>query len=226
MKRLFSLSICLLALATAMAFAGVITVNNPDFEVTTGASGSTWTGTPAYYMPGGLFNGWTYLGQSGIMQPGTVPNSLFNTVAPVQPPDTTSLTFGYAGSTIGTGDIEQAVGTVASAGDVYLLSVEVGKRIGYSVGTISLLINGNSVSGTPSACAPTSGNWAVCTYEYVTTASDVGKTVTIDLHGASGSGAQASFDDVSLQDGVPEPGTFALLGFGFLAIVKLARRQK
>jgi len=221
MKRFGGILVCLITLAT-VGLAGPITVNNPGFETVTGA---TWTacGTGCQFdltgtAGGAVFNNWTYLNAAGEFDL-TVPNALFNTLSGG---GSTGIV-GYAGSGVAAGDIEQSVGTISTAGDTYLLTVAVGQRIGYpTIGTISLLVGGLAVNGSASSCTPTSGGWATCTYSYTTVAADVSKTLTIDLHGST----QATFDDVTLTDSVPEPSTFVFGGLGLLAVAKLARRRK
>jgi hypothetical protein len=200
MKRNAFRVLATLALAAAPAFASPIFVNNYSFE-TLPAGGMTTSCATGGCISGGpvAIPGWTSTalsGQGQVQLVATPPGTpQWNSV-----PDSSTFAFSNGPT------IYQTVGTVA-AGHVYTLQVDVGERIGFPVtGSIDLLINGNTYTGT--GTPPTAGNWSNYIATYTGTTADAGQAIVIELHS---SGAQAGFDNVRL-DFAPEPASFLLIG--------------
>jgi hypothetical protein len=89
------------------------------------------------------------------------------------------------------------------------------------LGTAQLLIGGVVANGVGLTPAP--GEFATFTATYVSTAADIGQTITIQLSSTAG---QGDFDNVSVDATlVPEPASLALFGLGLLGLSLLGRRK-
>ena len=212
MKRNAFRVLATLALAAAPAFASPISVSNYSFETLPPGGMTTLCGTGGCISGGAVaIPGWTSTALIGQGQQQLV----------AVPPGTTQWNSVPDGSTFAFSNgptISQTVGTVA-AGDVYTLQVDIGDRVGFPVtGSIDLLINGNTYTGT--GTAPTAGNFSNYIATYTGTTADAGQAIVIELQS---SGAQAGFDNVRL-DAVPEPASFLLIGPALL-FLGLRRRR-
>jgi hypothetical protein len=194
------------------ASATAITVTNASFEtLPPGGLIFGCLGPACAYNFDGVIPGWTTNNTpSGEFHPGSPANTTyFNSV-----PDGSVIAYMNAA-----GMITQSVGTVSAAGQLYTLLVDVGLRndlAGQPVGTTQLVIGSTVINGT--GTAPTAGNWSTYSTTYVTSAADIGNTITIQL---SSTGVQGDFDNVRLDASpapTPEPITAGLLGFGLLAV--------
>jgi len=200
-------------LLAASANASPIFVNNFSFE-TLPPGGSPFpcgTGCSFFIDP---IPGWVNAG-GGQFVPGAPGNTNdFNSI-----PDGTTVAY------LNGGTITQTVGPTVQAGVTYTLMVDLGVRKNFSdPGSIALVVNGNTYSGT--GILPSSGNWATFTATYTGLAADIGQAITIQL---SSPGIQGEFDNVRLSDNagpVPEPATSALIGLGAIALGFFARRKK
>jgi hypothetical protein len=94
---------------------------------------------------------------------------------------------------------------------------------GTSNGASSVAANGGASNATDTAdweaTGHVAGTWGTITLDYVATATDNGKGITIGVWGTGDS----TIDDISI-DTIPEPSTAALLGLGGLALIM--RRRK
>jgi hypothetical protein len=198
------------------ASATAIPVTNASFETLPGGGLPFSCGTNCAFSVDGVIPGWTTSNTpSGEFQPGPPTNTTyFNSI-----PDGSVIAYLDAAGTI-----TQSVGAVSAAGQLYTLLVDIGQRkdlAGAFIGTEQLVIGSTVINGT--GAAPTAGNWSTFTAMYITTAADIGQTISIQL---SSAGVEGDFDNVRLDSSVapvPEPMTVGLLGFGLLA-AGLAKR--
>lgn len=152
---------------------------------------------------------------TGQLQPGTNAGNFayFNYV-----PDGTTVAYTDQGT------IYQTVSATVQAGETYTLLVDVGLRNdGFPGAPVVELVIGNTVV-TATGAAPPTGGWSTYRATYKATASDAGKSITIQLSSAT---AQGDFDNVRLSD-APEPATnvLGILGLAGLLPVLRARRRK
>ena len=159
------------------AQAGIITVDNPSFEILP-AGGLPLTrgcgGVPGCAFSIDQIPGWTATGaQTGQFQPGTTPNMFLNNL-----PD--GPTVGY----IKWGSISQTVSALAVAGTTYTFNLDVGYRKDETstIDTVELIVGDNTTDATPSTPPiEGSGDWYVYIAKYTATAGDAGKPITISL---------------------------------------------
>jgi hypothetical protein len=200
-----------------IAVAGPINVVNFSFELPVpgglsngvcGASSGCWSTGP---IPG-----WT--GGSGVFQPGTPGNTFhFSTIS-------AGPTIAYSN---GSGIISQVVSQTVVPGDIYILTVDLGRRNDFPVfqGAADLLIGGVGGVRTPlaSGIVPGIGLWSTFTVTYVGLSADRGKSITIELISR---GVQGDFDNVRLSNIAPEPAGVTLLGLGLAGLLAVARRKR
>jgi hypothetical protein len=196
-----------LALTVAPAFAGTITVLNPDFELPPGGAANAplpfGCGPGCSYSEPGVIPDWATTGDTGLFEPGVQVGNFtyFNSVP-------SPITVAYTNS----GTISQTVGTTSVAGDTYTLQVDVGFRKDVpDLGSVYLDIGGVSTlaTGTPSQG---SGNWSTYTASY--TAPTSGQPISILLESSS---VQGDWDNVSLT-ATPLPSTWTMLIAGFVGV--------
>jgi hypothetical protein len=190
-----------LALKVIASGASPIPVANFSFEtLPSGGLPLSTAGGGAYSL--GPISGWTNSGMSGQLQPGS-DTAYFNYI-----PD--GITVAYSNDPGGT--ITQGVGTVA-ANTTYTLQVDLGFRKdgNDSLGAVALLVGSTPIQAT--GVAPTIGNWSTFTATYSSVATDIGKTLTIQL---TATGTQSNFDNVRLtaSPGVPTTQILPQLAFG------------
>lgn len=155
--------------------------------------------------------GWNVGSQSGLFQPGSAfgNTAYFNFV-----PD------GITVAWVDQGSITQTTAATVQLGVTYSLLVEVGRRTDLlGVGSIHLVIGGSTlILGTGST--PAVGGWSTYTATYTGLAGDVGKSIGIALN----AGTQGDYDNVRLNNNIPEPATWTLIGAGVLALAARKRR--
>jgi hypothetical protein len=194
-----------------------ITIQNYSFE-------SPTCGTP----PAGCLSGttdWVEVGGA-------------NAYAPVLPPGSSpawdSLPNGTQVATINDGSMSQVLAATATANTTYTLSVWVSERWNSGLSfqpTIELLAGSTPIItmnlSNPGGALPTTNadgtyNWVDWTMSFTTpnSAAYLGLPLEIFL---SSPGPQADFDDISLDQTVPEPTVLTLVGAGLLGLV--ARRR-
>jgi hypothetical protein len=210
----------LIAVSTS-ASAGLITVNNPSFEILPAGGLPNGAGSGASYsvdfIPGWINTPFLGLGlESGQFRPGTdVGNfSYFDTLSDGPTSAYTSIP-----------GIEQTVGATVQEGVTYTLLVDVGWRKDASITGVPRL-KVNNVFYDPIAGVGVQGGWATFTTTYVGQAADVGMPITIFLDSAS---FQGNFDNVRLSDSLtatPEPSSFVLAGVGLTGLMARANRRR
>jgi hypothetical protein len=218
---LIGISVASAFFSLGTASAGVITVNDANFQTTPAG------GYPFPYF-GNAFSeapipGWTNLQTPGVSGQNIIVNSVeYNSI-----PNGGDV-FGYTnGATI-----SQTVGATVQVGDVYTLALYFGQRNDIVTDeTADLLVNGVQyfVTGT----APPVGGWSLFTGTYTGLALDAGDAITIQLNNVAGH--QGDFDDVSLNDSgvvgsnggtsTPEPG-YAGVTLACLGSLTLAARMR
>jgi hypothetical protein len=209
----------LLSSISAVMIGAPITVNNASFE-TANPLNQICTGTNCAFNTA-VIPSWTASGSaSGSFRPGNPANNVyFSTI-----PDGSIVAYSNGGS------LEQTVTPTAVAGFTYTLQVDLGNRFEQNfAASIALVIGSNSVTGI--GVVPVEGGWSTYTAAYTATAADAGQAITIRL---ISSGPQGNFDNVRL-DGtmatdpggptIPEPQTYALMGFGLAAIALIKRNR-
>src|SRR5450759_4287355 len=153
-----------LALAAVPCFASTIAVTNFSFETLPGAL-SACPGTGCGYSIAQI-PGWTYTGVGGQFQPGTTPNTYFNT-----------LSDGPTSAFLDSGVIWQTVGTVG-VGTVYTLLVDIGWRLDTpALGSVDLKIGSNTY-GASAVGTPVRGAFNLYSVTYTGLATDVGQSIT------------------------------------------------
>ena len=167
-------------------------VNNSSFELLPPA------GLPFACGPGCAYNagpvpGWTVAGAGGQFQPGVQVGNFtyFNSV-----PD--GIRVGYSNG----GSLSQTVTALVQYGMIYTLQVDQGVRKDLpDPGQVELQI-GQNAPDIATGIAATPGNWSTYTAQYVGTAADVGKPISIVL---ASPGAQGDWDNVRLDVGPAPP---------------------
>lgn len=222
MKTLFSISLIVLFFATK---GEALTVDNSSFEV------------PDQGGPGQYSNynntttaGWTFTSASNGAGIQTIPADGFQSAG-----TSTGVQEAWINLVPGeSGTITSADNFTIVGGTNYILTVALGYRsnLAPSVSTISLIdTTTHSVlaSNTILAAQLTPGTFT--DFQAVLTPAQsalvAGDSMTIQLGEAnpSGSFAQGNFDNVRLDESVPEPSTYAMIGFGLVGVVLLARRK-
>jgi hypothetical protein len=209
-----------LAFAAAPAFASMIIVNNPSFEILPGTFPTANGGGSCIDNIDGLIPDWTSTVQrGGQLKPGVATGGYINQ-------DAGSLTSAWAND----GMYYQPVGATVGIGTVYTLRVDIGQKTSALLtnqfgGYADLLIGGTRYAAL--GTAPTPGGWSTFTATYTGLAVDVGKSITIELQNIPDNGVvfQANFDNVRLDDAVPEPASFLLIGSALLALKAFRRRR-
>jgi hypothetical protein len=209
----------LIAMCGSALFASPIFVSNFSFEALPTpvtlhdacGAGCQFTVASENAIPG-----WTASSPSNEGQfspgPSSGTTTFYNSV-----PDGNWIAYANAGS------LSQIVTTVA-ANTTYVLSVSLGLRKDFpTLGSAELLINGAVYTAT--GTAPTSGNWSTFTAVYNSSLhpADVGLPITIEL---LSNGAQAGFDDVVLNTGVPEPASVAFIVTGLIGLAFVTHGRK
>lgn len=210
------LKVTLLIVFPLFAWAGVLPVLNPSFEILpTGGLNSTSCTQPCSYSVGEAIPDWTSSDPTnagdGEFQPGSPTNTAYFNVLASGP--TSAYTTGAT--------LSQVVGTV-TPDFTYTLTVAIGDNKYDSFdGSAALLINGVTYLAT--GTAPTSGNWSTYTATYVGQVADSGDPITIEL---LASGKQGNFDNVSLTDVVPEPAFGGLVAASLIGLFGWQRRKR
>ena len=204
----------LVLLATGIALASPIFVNDFSFETLPDGGLPISCGGTCTYSTGGGIAGWALSGvtaNTGQIQQGNV--VIFAAV-----PDGTTIAYTNGGV------ISQTVAPVVELGVTYTLQVDVGMRNpAFPLGTVDLMIGGTSFLAT--GTTPVTGNFSNFTATYTGLAGDVGKTIGIQL---SATQSQGDFDNVRLNDSTasaPEPGTAFLGVLGLAAMLPVVRMR-
>jgi hypothetical protein len=213
------IGITLLFVFPIFAWANMITVVNPSFEILPDGGLSQLSGIDGSYSIDTAIPGWTSTdtSNSGQFQPGT-PDVYFNHYF-----DT--LDDGITSAWSRSATLSQPVGPTVQAGITYILTVDLGYRNDLSFdGTAGLLINGNWYQAT--GTTPAQGYWSTYTATYTGTEADAGAPITIEL---SANGQQGNFDNVKLSDSdpvAPEPAFGGLVAACLIGLVGCRRRQR
>ena len=216
-----------LAFAAAPAFASLITVNNYNFEMPPAGGFPITCSGPCSYSVAAIpdWSG-TAVTPRGEAQYGIGTRFSYYTDPTV--PNTIAFSNGDT--------IYQTVGATVGTGTLYTLMVDIGQRAdsGSFGGSADLLIGPTAGNGetshfvTATGSNPASGGWSTFTAMYTGTAADAGATITIELQtiGVIGNVThQGNFDNVRLEDAVPEPASFLLIGSALLALKAFRRRR-
>lgn len=214
--RFFAAAAAFACLSTA-SFA-VELVTNGSFENPT--PDSSWTTTVDGSYIAGSFTGWTAAGMAGAWRPSA---GMFTSM-----PD--GVQAGWASDTVTGGSLRQYFSHTIAVGEVVTISGSIGDRsdlfAGWgatTAGTVTLYTSTNfPLMGVGVYGNGTTGKWTSFTASSTPGALDAfaGQTLYIEL--ASVGGAQASFDNISVQV-VPEPSTLAMFGLMGLALVRKRR---
>jgi hypothetical protein len=212
-----------LAFAAAPAFASMIFVNNFSFETLPGTFPTDGCTGICVENIDGVIPGWNSTIQppvqrGGQLQPKVATGGYIN--------QDDGLTSAWANE----GMFYQLTGATVGIGTVYTLRVDIGMKtsesLGHFGGSADLLIG----SATPhtvvaTGAAPTPGGWSTFTATYTGIAADAGARITIQLQNIHPDVYQANFDNVRLDDAVPEPASFLLIGSALLALKAFRRRR-
>ena len=213
-SRLIPVALLALSFSGGSMYGAPILVTNPSFEtLPAGGLSIPCTGTGCSYstdpVPGWIAAG----GGSGQFQPGTTPNTYFDTLSD----GPTNAYINNAGATL-----SQTVFPVVQTGVTYTLEVDLGFRKDTAfAASVDLLING--ILYPAIGVVPVQGNWSTYTATYVGLAADAGQAITIVLNA---SGVQANYDNVRLSDSlvaIPEPGGVLLFATGMLLVLSVRR---
>jgi hypothetical protein len=178
--------------------------------------------------------GWSALGSQGAWAPTALRLNLGGSPGLVTNPAT-----GIDGSNVAFsngGTISQTLASTlaSSAGMVYTLSVDIGRRfdipdLDYS---IALFAGATPLASIFDPVSPTPGTLSFATLQYTSTGSEavIGQNLSIRLITTAGGGAQTVYDKVTLdatqtQAGAPEPAS-ALLMLTGIGVVCLAKRKR
>ena len=166
----------------------------------------------------------------GQLQPGTPPNTIFNSI-----PSGDAPTVAYIS---GSGELSQTLATDIVAGLTYTLQVDVGTPLSFPEvsNTIELLAGSTLISPViaSGSASPAVGGWATATATYVSPLGDpnAGKPLTIVLSASNGViNSQTDFDNVRLSNNavtsspVPEPASWVLLVGAILATLVFGRNR-
>ncbi|HWC01049.1 MAG TPA: PEP-CTERM sorting domain-containing protein [Bryobacteraceae bacterium] len=236
---------CAVFLLTLPASATQIVINNPGFETPVSFTNSCCT--PTQMWESGSVPGWEVTNPdgaadaAGVWQP--VPyfynaNGVLNQLF-LYPQTGTQVAYSNGGI------ISQTLATNATPNTVYVLSVGVGLRGELAFLNPAYTINlfagdtligswtddafgtGHTNPSTGTALSPLiAGGWQTISFATQNT-TIAGVPLKIQLYAA---GVQIDFDNVFLNSfpvmGVPEPGTYALMGSALLALGIILRRRK
>jgi len=211
-----------LFVVTSGAWAGTVPITVPNYSFEIGPGGL------ACPTPGSSCNpaSWTQTGSAAEWQPTA---GRFSSI-----PD--GVQVGWVNAN---GDLSQVLTNTIAANTVYTLTVDVSFQnfSGVTFGPIVDLeafsaVAGSTVLASATAASPgagnttpTAGNWSLWTLTF-NSASDpavVGEQLEIALGSTTN---QTSYDDVGLNQTVPEPAMFALVGAGLLGLVTRRRFAK
>jgi PEP-CTERM motif len=192
-----------------------IFVVNSSFETLPVSGLTNACGVGCSYSTGAI-PGWSGSNSfSGQFQPGTPGNvTWFSTLSSDGSP---TVAYSNGGATL-----SQTMVPTVQVDDTYTLMVDLGRRNDLPfMASVGLLINGVLIPA--SGTAPTPGDWSTYTATYTGLAADVGQSITIELFS---SGPQGDFDNVRLDETVPEPAGITLLGLGLVGLSVFARRKR
>ncbi len=205
-KTLIAAAITLLAAAPTLALASTNLVVNGSFEDTVQRNGS--------WAIHGALNGWTKESGTGIEVRNNAVGKAFDGNNFVELDSDTAN-----GNTI----MRQLL-TTTTAGQLYDLSFAYSARPGLA----NAASNGVSVSWNGTVLTSLSGkggtshNWVEVGLQVVGTGNDVLRFSATGPNDSLG----GSLDNVSLTAAVPEPGTYALMAAGLLALGFITRRRQ
>jgi PEP-CTERM motif len=216
-RGLLGLSIALF-LWVGPGLAGPIAISNPSFE-----NPSCGAVAPATCAPAG----WVVTALPGAVVGELLPiSSAWDTI-----PDGVQVAFSNGGT------LTQGLGVNIAPGSTYTLSVWVSRRstAGQSFTPEIQLLGGSTAlftmnNSNPGGTAPTQNTdgtfkWVDWSMSFTSPSSGaiIGQPLSISL---GSDGIQTDFDNVSLTAAVPEPGMFALIGGGLIALVLRRRLAK
>lgn len=213
------IALLIVAAVSAMtANAGLLTVVNPGFDANVLADGTfTCNGTIG-------FIGWNSFNSgcgTGLLNPDS--SQYPGGVAPSQ--NNVAYHNGPAG-------FWQALIDTYQAGNTYTFGLLVGQRLDVGFGGYIIELRSGSGTGpllasTTNAASPGPGTFLPTSVSYTVGSGDaaIGQQIAVVFRGI---GVQTIFDNVTVDSsGVPEPGTYAMVGAGaLLALLRHKRRQR
>jgi hypothetical protein len=208
------LFILVLGCVAAPAWADVVPVNNPSFEMT---SALNLSGPTYGKWNKGPITSWTLTGEGGSWQPDTVAARSYSSVP-------AGMTVAYSNG----GTIYQDLSASLLSNTTYTLSVDVGHRLdGLETNyTLAIYAGGNLLikSADTSNGAIPIGTFADETVTFTSGANVApGQKLRIVL---TSTGQQTDFDDVSLTaSAIPEPASLSLLAAGCGLMLFVFRRR-
>ncbi len=203
------------AVSVMTANAGLVVVN-PGFDADVVTDGSsTCNGTIG-------FTGWNSFNSgcgTGLLNPDS--SQYPGGVAPSQ--NNVAYHNGPAG-------FWQALTNTYQAGTTYTFGLLVGQRLDVGFGGYIIELRSGSGTGallasTTNAVSPGAGAFLPTSVSYTVGSGDaaIGQQIAVVFRGI---GVQTSFDNVTVNSSVPEPGTYAMVGAGaLLALLRHKRRQ-
>lgn len=205
-KTLIATALCALMAAPSLALASGDLIVNGSFEATSQANG-TWK----VYQ---TITGWTTVGGSGIEVRNNVAGAAFD-----------GTNFVELDGHKGPGNTTMAQTITTQNGQLYDLRFFYSARPGFAnVASNGLMVAWNGVDLLPelTGAGTSQHNWLEVSRQVLGTGSDV---LTFRATGMNDSYG-GSLDSVSLTAAVPEPGTYALMAAGLLALGFIARRRR
>lgn len=214
------LLITLLFVVPFCTFASPLAIVNSSFESDV---------LPLNSITLGSIIGWTAPGTQGAWAPTALRFNLGGSPGLVTNPATGINGSNVAFSTGGTISQTLASTLTATAGMVYTLSVDVGRRfdipdLNYS---IALFAGATQLASIFDPVSPAPGTLSFATLQYTSTGSEavIGQNLSIQLITTAGAGAQTVYDNVTLDVGAPEPAS-ALLMLTGIGVVYLTKRKR